>query len=229
MLSSQSPVARVEDKAPTPFRFSERDRKYIRSNFTRLEELSSLIGISPAEILDLSARRLFPHPTYVFEDGTRWYPRNYVLLMERARNSHKTFADEFRDRIRSALLRMREKRLSDFSIIAGKEGSHDGMLETVVDKIWNDFQSGEYGACLKSPTCGTIIKKGLLVHEITAMMLAPKPEDQRWRRSLRQRVDDLDRLEMPFADYDRIRFGRPLSRDQLITDVRRKYPDIFEE
>jgi hypothetical protein len=37
----------------------------------------------------------------------------------------------------------------------------------------------------------------------------------------------LDTLERAFAPCDRLRFGQPVSRDRLITDVRRAYPHVF--
>src|SRR5438093_571883 len=37
-------------------------------------------------------------------------------------------------------------------------------------------------------------------------------------------VDEIRALEPPFAPYDRLRFGGPVSRDRLITAPRRRYP-----
>ena len=36
--------------------------------------------------------------------------------------------------------------------------------------------------------------------------------------------DELDELEPPFTAYDRLRFAGPVSRDTLITAVRRDFP-----
>jgi hypothetical protein len=40
-------------------------------------------------------------------------------------------------------------------------------------------------------------------------------------------VDELDSLERPFSPvYDRVRFGRPPTRDTHICDVRKTFPQI---
>jgi hypothetical protein len=45
-----------------------------------------------------------------------------------------------------------------------------------------------------------------------------------WLAELHALVDELDALEPPFAPYDRLRFGGPISRDTLIDDVRARFP-----
>jgi hypothetical protein len=44
---------------------------------------------------------------------------------------------------------------------------------------------------------------------------------------LREDVDALDGTTRPFAACDRIRFGRPTSRDRLIDGARRAFPGAF--
>ena len=45
-----------------------------------------------------------------------------------------------------------------------------------------------------------------------------------WREHVHQLVDELDALEPPFAPYDRLRAGGPVSRDRLIDEVRERFP-----
>jgi hypothetical protein len=219
---------RVElDSYSVGYPTSEKDKKYITTNFLNLDGFSTEIKVSPEEILSLESRKLFPKPTYLFADGTRWYPPSYVALFKRARKNNKTFASAFQDEIRAALTKLRKERDHDFSIVLLGEGfGTNEDLDMVVKKIWDDFQSGGYGACLKNPACGTIIKKSLTMHAITSLISSPRPADPEWRRLLRDSVENLDKLEAPFTDFDRVRFGK-ISRDVLIHDVRKKYPRGF--
>lgn len=74
------------------------------------------------------------------------------------------------------------------------------------------FLDGTYFVCLKHATPENIARKGELVD------------------SLRALVAELDMLERPFSpDYDRARFGRPPTRDELIGEPRRRFPDAFSQ
>ena len=52
-----------------------------------------------------------------------------------------------------------------------------------------------------------------------------QPRDTRDR--LDALVDELDGLLAEFTDYDRLRFGGPVSRDRFVTDIRASRPDSF--
>jgi len=72
------------------------------------------------------------------------------------------------------------------------------------------------------------VRKTALVAELERLLAAPQPESTEWATELRERVDELDALERPFApSYDRERFGGPSSRDRLITAPRESYPAVF--
>jgi len=87
------------------------------------------------------------------------------------------------------------------------------------------YLDGTYFVCLRNATVENIARKGELVDEIRALRFSPRPDDATWRVQLHSRVDELDRLERPFSpDFDRSRFGRPVTRDELIEDSRRLYP-----
>jgi hypothetical protein len=68
---------------------------------------------------------------------------------------------------------------------------------------WEDYLSGEYAVCLRTVSPENIRRKAELMAQIDAA------------------VDELDALLRPFAPYDRIRFGGPVSRDRYITPFRR--------
>jgi hypothetical protein len=67
-----------------------------------------------------------------------------------------------------------------------------------VDGNWAAYLAGLYGACLRDVT----------------------PEGIVWKERL------VDRLDRTLAACDRIRFGRPTSRDRLITGPRARYPRL---
>jgi hypothetical protein len=67
---------------------------------------------------------------------------------------------------------------------------------------WEAYLSGEYAVCLHSVSPETIRRKAELIAQIDAA------------------VAELDALLRPFAPYDRIRFGGPVSRDRYVTPLR---------
>jgi len=90
------------------------------------------------------------------------------------------------------------------------------------------YLDGTYFVCLRRPTPANIIRKTELVDAIRALLAKPRPEDDDWRNELRSSVEELDELERPFSpDHDRVAFGRPPTRDELIAGPRRRYPELF--
>jgi hypothetical protein len=90
------------------------------------------------------------------------------------------------------------------------------------------FMAGTYFVCLRRATPENIARKSVLVDSLRAVLARPQPDDDEWRGRLRAEVGELDELERPFSpDYDRERFGRPPTRDELIAAPRRRYPDVF--
>jgi hypothetical protein len=67
---------------------------------------------------------------------------------------------------------------------------------------WEAYISGEYAVCLREVSPETIRRKAELIAQIDAA------------------VAELDALLRPFAPYDRIRFGGPVSRDRYVTPFR---------
>jgi hypothetical protein len=83
---------------------------------------------------------------------------------------------------------------------------------------WDDYLSCEYAVCLRSVTPETIVRKAELVERIEQLLADDEPSAE-----LAAAVGELDALLRPFAPYDRIRFGGPVSRDRYVTAVRERF------
>jgi hypothetical protein len=94
--------------------------------------------------------------------------------------------------------------------------------QVAVEK-WRSYLSGQY-VCLTSVNPSTIQLKNALIAGIDVALRDPRPESTEWMAGLHALVDELDALEPPFADYDRLRFGGPVSRDTYIDKVRADFP-----
>jgi len=154
---------------------------------------------------ELAERGLLPRPTYVLPDGTPMVPEAHAALLEDAGGDPERVADRFRERFLAA-----------------------GGAPADVEEELGGWLGGGYGACLRDPSPEGIVAKNALMTAIGALLAAPAPDDGGWRGALRGAVDALDALELPFAAYDRERFGGPVSRDRLITAPRERYPQVWE-
>jgi hypothetical protein len=95
--------------------------------------------------------------------------------------------------------------------------------QSVAAEAWGEYLSGQF-VCLREVTPANIERKDALCNQIGRLIEEPDPRSGKWLSSLHELVDELDALEPPFAPYDRLRFGGPVSRDQLIVEVRRRFP-----
>lgn len=140
-----------------------------------------------------------PAASYVLDDGTHYVPRNY-------------FEQECdRDRF-----------IARYLAQAAQLGVTDA--EDAAQDAWTDFLTGIYGVCLREVTPENIVLKGWLIERIDVLTQEPQPQSAAWIANLRDAVDTLDALEMPFSPvFDRERFNRPPSRDTFIRDVRARY------
>lgn len=94
-----------------------------------------------------------------------------------------------------------------------------------LEEVLNAYLDGSYFICLRDATIANIRRKGQLVEEIRWLISDPKPSDAIWQAALHALVDELDELERPFSpDFDRSRGGPPLTRDELVEHVRRRFP-----
>jgi hypothetical protein len=189
-------------------KFTAADLEYIREEFVPLADLCAARGEEVATVrAEIESGRL-PQAAYVLEDGREMVSPDYFALADEAGG---------RDRLHDLFLER-------YATAAAAESA---PLDDPEDE-WLAYLSGDYGVCLRRVSPETIARKSALVHEIEAMLAAPAVEDAWWRVRLREAVDELDDLERPFApDYDRARWGQ-VSRDRLVTAVRRDYPSVFE-
>jgi hypothetical protein len=187
---------------------SDADVRYIRENFRTLEEACAGSGRRPEEVRALIEAGVLPRPTYVLDDGTEMVPADYFALADAAGGPE----------------RLRDWFAQAYVLAAELQGglARDGEVE----KEWEGYLSGAYGACLKRITPETIVRKDRLMAAIERLVGEPRPDEAWWRDLLRASVDELDALERDFAPYDRERWG-PVSRDRLITAPRERYPAVF--
>jgi hypothetical protein len=187
---------------------AEADVAYVREHFVELGELSVSHGDNPAAVRTAIAEGQLPAPSYVLADGAEMVPEDYFDLVDEA----------------GGLDRIGEAFLERYAAAAGRETA---SLASGADE-WGDYLSGLYGVCLKRVTPEDIVRKSALVAELDELLANPDPETLAWATAVRERVDELDALERPFAPtYDRLRFGGPSSRDRLITETRQRYPELF--
>jgi hypothetical protein len=183
--------------------FTDADLAYVRANYLTLDELCTGRAETPMEVRSRIHEGLLPRPSYVLDDGTEMFPRDYFRLADEAGGV---------DRLR----RLFEERLR----AAGDD----------VDGQWDGYLSGIYAVCLREVTPETIARKTKLVTSLCELLVLAKPRDPDWRDRLRREVDELDELEREFApDYDRNeeRFGCKPTRDLLIAAPRERFPDVF--
>jgi hypothetical protein len=169
-----------------------------------LEYVRSWFRPLDGSLMPLVDAGLLPAPTYVMPDGTPMVPPDHAQLLEDAGGDPDAIAEIFRNRY----------------LAAG--GSAD-----LAEAEYEAWLSGQYGACLRSTSPEAIVAKDGLMSAIGALLSKPLPEDDQWAAALRHAVDALDVLERPFAEYDRVRFGSPTSRDRLITATRERFPQLW--
>ncbi|MGI8780901.1 MAG: DUF6058 family natural product biosynthesis protein [Solirubrobacteraceae bacterium] len=113
----------------------------------------------------------------------------------------------------------------DHLALAERAGGIDRLpawFEREAPGEWEDYLSGAYAVCLHEVTPAAIRRKDELIARIEALLAQePPPLDP-----LRAAVDELDALLRPFAPYDRVRFGGPVSRDRYVTAVRERFPTL---
>jgi hypothetical protein len=191
--------------------FTEADLAYIRSNYVPLAELCAGRRESVPEVEALINERRLPRPSYVLEDGSRMFPRDYFRLVDDA-GGVEQLPEHFAARHRAATLA---------NGIRGDERERD----------WEEYLNGSYGICLREVTPEHIVRKSVLVSSLSELLMLPRPRTIDWQRTLREQVDELDALEREFApDYDRgADQERPPTRDLLLKAARERYPDVFAD
>jgi Family of unknown function (DUF6058) len=188
--------------------FTEADLDYLRREFRTLEQICAGRAETPDEVRRLIVERRLPQPPYVLDDGTELVPPDYFALSD-AGGGLDGIRDEFERRYRAGLERY------------GVPFDHD-----LFERRWEGYLDGTPAICMRDVTPETVIRKRLLIDEIERLTAEPRPDDDHWRSSLRNAVDELDAVEKPFApDYDRARFVP--TRDTYVRDVREAYPALW--
>jgi hypothetical protein len=176
------------------------DIAYVRAGYVTLDQLARGRGEHAWPGTQL------PRATYRLADGSTWYPRDWWRLCDDAGDITRLPA-LFARRLRAAA---------------------DALGHPCdVEAEWQSYLAGLYGACLRDVTPETLVHKERLVARLDRALADPRPADPAWLTTLRADVDALDGLTRPFAACDRLRFGRPTSRDRLIDGSRRAFPQAF--
>jgi hypothetical protein len=173
------------------------DDAYVSEWFTPLEELAAEAGQTVDDLRRRMLSNRLPLPSYIRSDGAQMVPRDLLELADRA---------------------------GGFDEMPEHFAAHFDDPAAAVSE-WDAYLAGHY-VCLRSVTPENIKRKAELVAAIEEQLAGPQPESADWLERLHELVDELDELEPPFAPYDRLRFGGPVSRDRLIDDVRELYAPV---
>ena len=171
------------------------DDAYASEWFVPVKELAAVTSHGVDEIRRLQLANRLPLPSYICRDGTQMVARDLLELADEAGGFDELPA-WFARQWASPLDAVRE---------------------------WDAYLSGLY-VCLRSWRPENMRRKDQLVELISNQLERPEPDNDEWLAELHRFVEELDALEPPFAPYDRLRFGGPVSRDRLITAPRRRYP-----
>jgi hypothetical protein len=211
--------------APAPL--SERDLRYIRTRFVPLRRISAKSGLLERDLRAWRTAGRFPLPAYVTPEGTEWYPPALGPLVRRCLSLHVDLRSLFVREFTTALagLRLAEPALHQSFLQDVEAVGRDDRA--VAESYWEVYRGGLYGVCLRVPWVPGIVQKGRLMLAIDELTREARPEDPTWGRRLRKLVESMDSTEMPFAEWDRVRFGGPVSRDRYVTEMRRRFPAAF--
>lgn len=171
------------------------DDAYVNAYLVPLETLAARHAVEPDQARAHILAGLLPLPGYLRTDGTEMLPANYFAVVEQAGGAERL----------ESWFRAQWPTPQD------------------ADTQWADYVNGHY-VCLREPVPEGMRRKDELVDQIALQLVDPKPASDRWCATLHSLVDELDALEPPFAPYDRLRFGGPVSRDRSITEVRNVFP-----
>ncbi|MBM7791257.1 DUF6058 family natural product biosynthesis protein [Tenggerimyces flavus] len=171
------------------------DDAYVSTYFSTVESVVSGRSLTADDVRSSMLAGLVPLPSYLRSDGTEMVHADLLSLGDTA-GGLSLLPDWFRAQFDD---------------------------EAVGKEEWSSYLSGQY-VCLWTVSPRTIQRKDVLTERISALLASPQAESAAWLASLHEAVDELDELEPPFTAYDRLRFGGPVSRDTMITAVRRDYP-----
>jgi hypothetical protein len=171
------------------------DDAYVSRWYIQLEELAEGAALTADEICRLMLANRLPLPSYIRSDGAQMVARDLLELLNEAGGADK---------------------LPEW--FAAQFPTPEEAIEH-----WDAYLSGQY-VCLREVRPEVMRRKNELVGAISGELEAPQPESASCLVRLHALADELDAIEPPFAPYDRLRFGGPVSRDRLIEEVRKRYP-----
>jgi len=200
-------MSRLAPHRPHPSLLGE-DLDYVRASYLPLVEIARREQIELGQLARWIDAGQLPRPAYLLPDGTPHFPAD-LLDLARSAGSVDALPEHFAQRTELAARLL-------------------GFGANTREADWEDYLSGEYGICLRQVIPETLILKETLVERIDRALAAPRPDDSRWRRTLAFDVDGLDALIRPFARVDRVRFGRPTSRERLVEAPRRRWEWLRE-
>jgi hypothetical protein len=200
-------MTRIVPHRPHPLLTGD-DLEYVRTSYVALGELARREQVDPDQLVGWIEAGRLPRPAYLLPDGTSMFPPDLLVLV-RSAGSVDALPTHF------------ARRTELVARMLGV-GAHTREAD------WEDYLSGEYGICLRQVIPETLVLKEALVERIDRALAEPRPNDLRWRRALAFEIDGLDALVRPFARVDRVRFGRPTSRERLIEAPRRRWAWLRE-
>jgi hypothetical protein len=171
------------------------DDAYVSEWYVPLEELAEAADVPADEVRRQMLANRLPLPSYIRSDGAQMVARDLLELSAEAGGA--------------------EHLLEWFA------RQWDSPREAV--EQWDAYVSGQY-VCLRSVRPENMRRKDELVQAISEALVAQTPDSPEWLEHIHELADELDDLEPPFAPYDRLRFGGPVSRDRLIEGVRKQFP-----
>jgi Family of unknown function (DUF6058) len=170
------------------------DDAYVNKYFVPLSDFCAKNSVSADAIRAHMLANRLPLPSYIRSDGTEMVPADLLALAEQA----------------GGIEHLRGWFASHWA--DGEEASAE----------WEAYLSGQ-NVCLYTVTPANIQRKSYLVDAVSRALAEPL-QSASWLQELHGLVDELDQLEPPFAPYDRLRFGGPVSRDTAIDAVRARFP-----
>jgi hypothetical protein len=195
-------MSRLVPHRPHPILEGE-DLRYVLEEYATLEQIALREGVDRHRLEAWVEAGSLPRPAYLLQDGTPMFPLD-LLALAHAAGGVESLPSHFASRTELAARMV-------------------GVSANTQEADWEDYLSGEYGVCLRQVTPETLVLKEALVERIGRALEEPRPEDLGWRRALAFQIEGLDALIRPFTRVDRVRFGRPSSRERLIDAPRRRW------
>jgi len=195
-------MSRLVPHRPHP-PLADEDFDYVCAAYFPLEEIARREQVELRHLVHWIEAGQLPRPSYLLPDGTPVFPPDLLALV-RSAGGVDALPEHFARRTELAARLL-------------------GFGANTREADWEDYLSGEYGICLRQVTPETLVLKEALVERIERALAARRPQDPSWRRALAFEVDGLDALIRPFARIDRVRFGRPTSRERLVELPRRRW------